>query len=195
MAAKQGRKAHKPAAAAPAGPPATARALAYSLKTLKGSRQLQVTVQLPRSTPDSVLNVEADEAGVRVDTGRWGGGYALAIEWPEQYAGKVRAGKGIEVRRPAPRWSCCDRAGDKARTVCDWNDVCMSHPQVEAQLQPGRLQLLLDLETPKDAKKGLAADAPADVAQEKSSKKRALDEPGPNKNKKKREKVRPKPQA
>ena len=66
---------------------------------------------------------------------------------------------------------------------------------MEAQLQPGRLQLLLDLETPKDAKKGLAADAPADVAQEKSSKKRALDEPGPNKNKKKREKVRPKSHA
>jgi hypothetical protein len=75
-----------------------ARTLVYSLKNKKGGRQLEVVVQLPRSTPDSVLNVEADEKGLQVNTGKWGGGYAVAFEWPDPYAGKVRAGKEIEVR-------------------------------------------------------------------------------------------------
>jgi hypothetical protein len=81
------------ASAAAAAP----RALPYSLKAKKGGRQLEVAVQIPRSTPDSVLNVNADESGLRVDTGTWGGGYACQMEWPAPYAGKVRAGKDIEV--------------------------------------------------------------------------------------------------
>ena len=80
---------------------AAPRTLVYSLKPIKGGRQLAVAVQIPRSTPSSVLNVEADEQGLRVDTGKWGGGYALAVEWPAQFAGKVRAGKDIEVGRHA----------------------------------------------------------------------------------------------
>jgi hypothetical protein len=73
------------------------RSLSYSLKARKGGLQLEATVHIPRSTPDSVLNVDADEAGLRVDTGKWGGGYALAVEWPAPFAGRVRAGKDVEV--------------------------------------------------------------------------------------------------
>jgi len=73
------------------------RALVFSLKSKKGGRQLEVTVQIPRSTPNSVLNIDADEAGLRVNTGKWGGGYAMAVEWPAPFTGKVRAGKDVEV--------------------------------------------------------------------------------------------------
>ena len=99
-AAFAGRPKSAPASSGAAPAPAAAvatRALAYSVKAKKGGRQLEVSVQIPRSTPDSVLNVNADESGLRVDTGTWGGGYACQMEWPAQYAGKVRAGKDIEV--------------------------------------------------------------------------------------------------
>ena len=99
-AAFAGRPKSAPASSGAAPAPAAAvatRALAYSVKAKKGGRQLEVSVQIPRSTPDSVLNVNADESGLRVDTGTWGGGYACQMEWPAPYAGKVRAGKDIEV--------------------------------------------------------------------------------------------------
>ncbi len=98
----------KPAAAAehpknaPAGDAAAPRTLPCSLKCKKGGRQLEVAVQLPRSTPDSVLNIHADESELRVDTGKWGGGYACQLQWPAPYAGKVRAGKDIEVSAWGP---------------------------------------------------------------------------------------------
>ena len=82
----------------PSAPSAEPRTLTYSLKSKKGGRQLEVAVQIPRSTPDSVLNIDADETGLRVNTGKWGGGYAVDLKWPAPYAGKVRAGKDIEVR-------------------------------------------------------------------------------------------------
>lgn len=82
---------------------AAPRLLVYSLKSKKGGRQLEVTVQIPRSTPDSVLNIDADEAGLRIDTGKWGGGYAVHIEWPAPFTGKVRASKDIEVRAGTAR--------------------------------------------------------------------------------------------
>ena len=100
LAAIAGRPKSAPAssgAASAAARLAAPRTLSYSLKAKKGGRQLEVAVQIPRSTPDSVLNVNADESGLRVDTGTWGGGYACQMEWPAPYAGKVRAGKDIEV--------------------------------------------------------------------------------------------------
>lgn len=66
-----------------------------------------------------------------------------------------------------------------------WADFCAV--QVEAQLQPGRLQLVFDLEKPQAFKGGVSTDD-ADRAS-KNGTKRALNEPGPNK--KRREKVPP----
>jgi hypothetical protein len=103
-AAGKGKEAGAGEGAGGGGP--APRALLYSLKPTKGGRQLAVTIQIPRSTPSSVLNVEADEQGLRVDTGKWGGGYALTVEWPAPFAGKVRAGKDIEVGRHARPLLC-----------------------------------------------------------------------------------------
>ena len=132
------------------------RALVYSLKSKKGGRQLEVVVQLPRFTPDSVLSINADEEGLSVNTGKWGGGYAIAFEWPTPFTGKVRAGKDIEV---------------------------------EANLQPGRLQLLFDLEKPDGVIPATGSSLKLDGEDNTSitSKKSSRAEPGPNK--KKREKV------
>ena len=98
MGAGKKKPAGRPKSApAPPGDAAAPRTLSCSLKSKKGGRQLEVAVQVPRSTPDSVLNIAADESGLSVDTGKWGGGYACKLEWPAPYAGKVRAGKDIEV--------------------------------------------------------------------------------------------------
>lgn len=98
--ARAGAKAKQKADPMPADNTAAApRTLSYSLKSKKAGRQLEVMVQIPRSTPSSVLSIEADEQGLRVDTGKWGGGYALAFEWPAPFTGKVRAGKDIEVHK------------------------------------------------------------------------------------------------
>ena len=92
-----------------------------------------------------------------MNTGKWGGGYAIAFEWPTPFTGKVRAGKDIEV---------------------------------EANLQPGRLQLLFDLEKPDGVipatvSSSLKLDGEDNTSI--TSKKSSRAEPGPNK--KKREKV------
>jgi len=97
--ARVGAKSKQKADPRPVDNTAAPRTLSYSLKSKKAGRQLEVMVQIPRSTPSSVLNIEADEQGLRVDTGKWGGGYALAFEWPAPFTGKVRAGTDIEVHK------------------------------------------------------------------------------------------------
>lgn len=156
MGAGKKKPAGRPKSApAPPGDAAAPRTLSCSLKSKKGGRQLEVAVQVPRSTPDSVLNIAADESGLSVDTGKWGGGYACRLEWPAPYAGKVRAGKDIEI---------------------------------EAQLSPGRLLMFFDLEKP-DGAPAPGGGREAEV-ERSAGKKRARDEPGPNK--KKREKAKEK---
>jgi len=59
--------------------------------------------------------------------------------------------------------------------------------QIEAQLNPGRLLMFFDLEKPDGAPAAAGARAEADEDERITGKKRARDEPGPNK--KKREKV------
>ena len=129
MGAGKKKPAGRPKSApAPPGDAAAPRTLSCSLKSKKGGRQLEVAVQVPRSTPDSVLNIAADESGLSVDTGKWGGGYACKLEWPAPYAGKVRAGKDIEVsagnrpgrdRRSAPGAGAraCTAGGPRALSV------------------------------------------------------------------------------
>jgi len=75
----------------------SARTPPHSMKVHKRGDGVSVFVQLPRSTPPSMINIDADEKGFRLDTGAWGGGYKLNQPWPEQVQGRVKAGKNVEV--------------------------------------------------------------------------------------------------
>jgi hypothetical protein len=69
-----------------------------SMKVVKRGTLIEVKVHLPKSAPASVLDLSADDSGFKLNTGLWGGGYALDRAWPEQVAGRVKAGDDVEVK-------------------------------------------------------------------------------------------------